>query len=365
MKNIFFIIISLFLTMFLSLIYYGCAPKKNEAENKQNCLTDLMEKTMTTSKVVSATVENELRLTGKVTFDEEKVIKVYPVISGTVTEVRVGIGDHVEKGQVIAVIKSSEMAGIENDVNTAQSDYEIALKNYAAATDMYKSGIASEKEYITSQKELQKAKSVLDKATNISNVYGGNGKTDFFVKAPITGVIVNKTINTNMQIRTDYSDNLFTISDLKNIWVMANVFETDISKVQQNYVVKVTTLSYPDEIIKGKVNKIYDVLDPVSKAMKARIKIENKNYQLKPGMFANVILHYAENIKKLTIPSKAVIFDNSKNYVVVYKSKCDMELRGVTIYKSVNEITYIDSGLKEDEKIIVNNNLLIYDQLTD
>lgn len=143
-----------FLTIIFILSYIGCTPKKNQTENKENCLTDLMEKTMTTYKVNIETVENELRLTGKVTYDEEKVIKVYPVVSGTVTDVKAGIGDHVEKGQVLAVIKSSEMAGIDNDVNTSQSDYDIALKNFKSIEDMFKGGIASEKEYITSQKEL-------------------------------------------------------------------------------------------------------------------------------------------------------------------------------------------------------------------
>ncbi len=320
---------------------------------------------MTTYKVNTETVENELRLTGKVTYDEEKVIKVYPIVSGTVTDVKAGIGDHVEKGQVLAVIKSSEMAGIDNDVNASQSDYDIASKNFKAVEDMYKGGIASEKEYITSQKELQKAKSILDKATNISSVYGGSGKADYYVKAPFNGVIVDKMVNTNMQLRPDNSDILFIISDLKNVWVMANVFETDISKVQQNYEVEVTTLSYPDYVIKGKVDKIYDILDPITKVMKVRIKIENKNYKLKPGMYANVVMHYAEDIKKLAIPSKAVIFDNSKNYVIVYKSKCDMEIREINIYKLVNEKTYISSGLEPGENIIVKNNLLIYDQFTD
>jgi len=324
-----------------------------------------MEKTMTTSKVEYTTVEDELRLTGKITFDEEKLFKVFPVVSGTVAEVKVGIGDHVEKGQILAVIKSSEMAGIENDVNSAQSDYDIASKNFNVMEDMYKGGVASEKEYITAQKELQKAKSVLDKAKYISNVYGGSTKTDYLIKAPITGVIVSKAVNPDMQIRADYSDILFTISNLKSIWVMANVFETDISKVKHNYEVEVTTLSYPDKIIKSKIDKIYDVLDPVSKVMKVRIKIENNNNELKPGMFTNITLHYSENIKKPAIPSKAVIFDNSKNYVVVYKSKCNMEIREINIYKLVNEKTYIDSGLEAGENIIVNNNLLIYDQFTE
>jgi len=329
------------------------------------CLTPVMEKSTTLDTVKYGIVESELKLTGKITYDEEKVIKIYPLVSGVVKEVRVGIGDHVEKGQVLAIIRSSELAGVENDLNNARSNYQIALKNFNAIEDMYKGGISSEKEYITAKSELEKAKSELNKATNVSAVYGSTSTTDYYVKAPISGVIVEKHINPNMQIRTDFSDNLFIISDLKNVWVMANVFESDISKVQEGFEAEVTTLSYPDKIIKGTVDRVYSVLDPVSKVMKARIKLENTDYQLKPEMFANITINYSENINKITIPSKAVIFDNSKNYVLIYKDKYSIEPREVTIYKSVNEKTYIEAGLKKGEEIVLNNNLLIYDQLTD
>jgi len=204
----------------------------------------------------------------------------------------------------------------------------------------------------------------LEKATNISSIYGDSSKA-FYVKSPIDGVIVSKSINTNLQIRPDYNDNLFTISDLKSLWVMANVFESDIYKVKKDYEVEVTTLTYPDKLIKGKVDRIYDVLDDVTKVMKVRIKLDNSNYQLKAGMFANVTLHYNEDIKKDAISSKSIIFDNSKNYVIVYRSKCDFEIREINIYRSVDGVTYIESGLNAGERVVVKNNLLIYDQFTD
>ena len=158
---------------------------------------------------------------------------------------------------------------------------------------------------------------------------------------------------------------LFTISDLKDVWVMANIFESDISKVRKNYDVEVTTLSYPNKILKGKVDKLYDVLDDMTKVMKARIRLDNYDYMLKPGMFANLTIHFREELEKPVISSKAVIFDNSKNYVVVYKGICDLEVREITIYKTLDDTTFLESGLKTGEKVIVNNNLLIYDQLSD
>ena len=352
-------------SVLVSLLLLGCGSKKARTENDKFSLTDKMEKIITIDSVKYTTVENELKLTGKVTFDEDKVTKVFPVVSGVVTEIKAGIGDNVQKGQVLAVIKSTEMAGIENDLNKAGSDYEIARKNLEVMEDMYKGGIASGKELITAQEELQKAGSDLKKATNVSDIFGGDGKTVYYIKSPINGVIVDKNLSINMQIRTDYSESLFTISDLKNVWVMVNVFETDISKVKPDYNVEITTLSYPGQIIKGKIDQVYNVLDPVSKVMKARVRLANTNYQLKPEMFTNVILHYSEETPKLTVPSQAVIFDNSTNYVLVYRSRSDIEIREVKIYKSVNDKTYIDSGIKPGEKVIVNDNLLIYEELTD
>jgi cobalt-zinc-cadmium efflux system membrane fusion protein len=256
------------------------------------------------------------------------------------------------------------MAGVENDMTIAKADYEIALKNYNAMEDMYKGGIASGKEYTTAKEELQKAQAALDKATSISGLYGESNKT-YYVTAPISGVIVSRNVNPAMQIRADYSDNLFTISNLGDVWVMANIFESDIAKVRKDYDVDVTTLSYPDTVIKGKVDKLYDVLDDVTKVMKARIRLDNKDNQLKPGMFANVKLHFREDLEKPEISSNAVIFDNSKNYVVVYRGKCDFEVREINIYKTLDDKTYVESGLKIGERVIVNDNLLIYDQLVD
>ena len=351
----------------LSLVFMfgqSCRHKEVAVETKF-CLTPTMEKSTTIDTVRNGEVEDELKLTGKITYDEEKVIKIFPQVSGIVKEVKVSIGEQVKKGQVLAIIKSSEMAGFENDLNNAQSNFEVSQKNLNAVEDMYKGGLSSEKDYIIAKNELKKAESELNKVKNISSVFGGSNTSEYYILAPISGVIIEKHINPNLQIRTDFNDDLFVISDLKNIWVMANVFESDIPKVKKGYNAMIKTLSYPDKIINGKVDIVYSVLDPVSKVMKIRIKLENNDYELKPEMFAYVTIKYSENVNKLIVPSNSVVFDNSKNYVLIYKDKCNIEPREIRIYKSVNEITYIESGLTTGEKIVINNALLIYDQLTE
>lgn len=168
-----------------------------------------------------------------------------------------------------------------------------------------------------------------------------------------------------MEIRTDNSANIFTISELDDVWVMANVFETDIAKIKEGYEADVVTVSYPDEPFHGKIDKINNFLDPATKTMQVRIRIDNKNMLLKPEMFATVYVKYTDHDEKIAVPSAAVIFDNSKNYVLVFKDKFNIAVRQVEVAKTSGDLTYLSSGLQADEKVISKNQLLIYDALKD
>jgi len=96
-------------------------------------------------------------------------------------------------------------------------------------------------------------------------INGGNTQGEFIVRAPISGFVVEKQINNNMAIRNDNNNSLFTISDLRNVWILANVYESNISEVHLGDDVEVTTLSYPGRKFHGKVDQILNVLDPTNK----------------------------------------------------------------------------------------------------
>jgi cobalt-zinc-cadmium efflux system membrane fusion protein len=108
-----------------------------------------------------------------------------------------------------------------------------------------------------------------------------------------------------------------------------------------------------------------NVLDPTNKVMKVRIVLSNPNYLLKPEMFANVTImsKVGNGSKMLCIPSRALIFDNSQNYVLVYKSNKNISIRPVIVGNSAGDRTYIQGGLQEGERIVASNALLIYQQL--
>jgi cobalt-zinc-cadmium efflux system membrane fusion protein len=160
------------------------------------------------------------------------------------------------------------------------------------------------------------------------------------------------------------TDNLFTISNLKNVWVYANVYEADISKIKEGYTVQVLPLSYPDKVFKGKIDMVSQVLDPQSKALKVRINLDNEEMLLKPDMFTKVIVSNEEGTRSLCIPSASVVQQDGKNYVVVYVNDSDLKVAQIGIVKTVENKTYINSGLNPGDKLISKNQILIFNQLT-
>jgi cobalt-zinc-cadmium efflux system membrane fusion protein len=354
----------LFAVIIIVLSIYGCASKKDPATSPPGkyCIPDSIMNEITFDTVSYQPVVNEFSLIGKVTYDQDKVVKLYPLASGNVLEVKVALGDYVKAGQVLAIVKSTEITGAENDIVNAQSNLSVSEKNLEATTDMYKSGISSQREFLAAQKEVDKASSELNKTKTILSIYGGN-QSDYIIKSPISGFIVEKFVNPNMQIRPDNTTNLFTISDLRKVWILASVFETEISNIKIGEKVTITTISYPGKTFTGSIDKIYNVLDPDNKTMKVRIQLENKDILLKPEMFADVMVHQVTDSSMLSVPAKSVVFDRNKYWVIIYKDKCEVHASQVDVVASTSSISYIRSDIKPGDKVVTNLQLLIYNAL--
>ncbi|NIG56282.1 efflux RND transporter periplasmic adaptor subunit [Chitinophaga sp. Cy-1792] len=344
----------------------GCkhAPVE-DTEKSTFVLSDTMLRSVRIDTARMEPVRNEIRLSGKVTPNGGKVLKVYPLVSGYVKDIKVQLGDYVQKGQVLAVIHSAEIADYEKQLSQAKSDQGVAEKNLKVAQDLYDSRLATEKDVVNARGDVQKANAEIIRLNDLFKIYRKGSGATYLVTAPISGYVIEKNINNNMEIRSDNSANIFTVSELDDVWVVANVFETDISRIKEGYEAKVVTVSYPDQPFTGRIDKIYNFLDPATKTMQIRISIDNKKMELKPEMFATVYVTYKDKDEKVAIPSSAVIFDNSRNYVLVFKDKFNISIRQVEVAKSSGELTYIQSGLQPDEQVISKNQLLIYDALKD
>jgi cobalt-zinc-cadmium efflux system membrane fusion protein len=354
----------IFLILFTLLESCGKKEEVQKQNSQKFCLTDTLKKNITFATAKEQLVENEITLSGKVTFDEDKIAKVYPLAGGFVQELKANLGDYVQKGQVLAVIRSPEIAGFASQANVAQSALRVAEKQYKINQELYKTGTISEVELTNSKKELENAQSEVNRMQEMLSIYNV-GKASFYqIKAPASGFVVTKDISLNMELRTEDIKPIFTISNMENIWVLANIYESDIQDVKEGFEASISTIAYKDEILQGKVDKIFQLLDPETKVLKAKIVLNNQGYRLKPDMYAKVIIRNPNTEdKKIAVPSKAIIFDQNKYFVVVHQNDCNLAIREVTIHKETQTFAYLSSGLKEGEKVLTKYQLLVYKAL--
>lgn len=349
--------------------WQACSNHKNEADNApKGSIHDKFVYKKAKVELISA--EEDLQFNGEVTFDQNNVVRVFPIVSGNVEKVNVELGSYVQKGQVLAVIRSNDINNYINDYTVAKTNADLQKKNLEVAENLYQSKSASELDVITARKDYANAKTELQRLEQLLQLYGSSpsaGNTpQFVVKSPISGYVVEKNITVNTLIRPDNGANIFTISDLKKVWVLAQVFENDISAVKMGEEVSIYTLAYPDREFKGKIGNIGNVLDKESRILYVRIELDNSEGILKPDMFAIIKLHtILPGGKLMAVKPRSVIFDRDKYYVVVVNPNDKFYVREVDIVKNTSRFAYISKGISPADEVVTEGSLLIYNELKD
>ena len=328
-------------------------------------VTDSLLNSVLIDTVKEASALTQITLTGSIAPDENKMVKVFPMVSGVAQNVHIQLGDVVQKGQTLAILKSAEMAAFTKDYISSEADIKNTRRILESTQDMYKSGIASQKDLEQAQSDYQKAVAEGKRAGAVVQINKSNSE-GYEVKAPIAGFVVERNLTDNTQVRADNGQNLFTIADLSSVYVLVNVYESDIAQIQTGDPVKITALSYPDRVFEGKIDKIDNMLDPDNKVMHARIKIANPGNLLKPQMFANILIKAKSGENLPFINSNALVFDNDKNYVIVVDhSKAKAHIQPVEIAKTVENRAYISKGLKPGDRVIGSRQVYLYESLKD
>ncbi|HXC05116.1 MAG TPA: efflux RND transporter periplasmic adaptor subunit [Bacteroidia bacterium] len=326
-------------------------------------LTAELNKEIKLDTAILSNVNSDITLFAKISADQDQVSNIYPLSSGIVLKVDAMLGDYVKEGQVLATMRSSDVNDFQNQYNQAISNLHLAQKNAYVADELFKTHVMSEKDLLSAKSDLKKAESDSSRVRQLFAIYGArvdNQVPEYKVVSPIEGYVISKNISPNMAVRTDNGTNLFTVSPLKTVWVLADAYESDLSKIQTGQVVNVVTVAYPDTVFKGTIQQISSIIDPITKTLKLRVVLDNKNGQLKPEMFAHVKIRYVEQKKLVHIPSDAVVFEGSKHFAMVYHSRENIETREVDVYKENSGTTYILRGVKEGETVVSKYAGLVY-----
>lgn len=346
-------------------ITQSCGEQQENKQSKAFELSAALKATAEIQTVVKFPLVEEVKLTGKVIPDENNLVKIYPVMGGKVVSVDAEIGDLVSTKKTLAVINSSEARTYQKELLNAKNEVEIARKNLSVQEELFKTKFSSEKELLLAKKELELTKNELSRAEETYKVFSMSKGGDYVVKSPVAGFILEKNIGPELQIRSDMSEYIFSVARLDEVYVALNIYENDIEKINVGQTVKIQVLSYPDKVFSGKITKIQNIIDPITKTIQARVLMQNKDFELKPEMNCTGYVEFKENGKMIAVPKSAVIFDANKNFVMVYHSNKNIEPREVIVHKETSDKIYLKGGLKAGEKILTKNVLFIYDAVTE
>lgn len=341
----------------------ACSNHKVTATKVPFAITDSLLSRLIIDTVQQANHQINLNFSAKITANEERKSELFPMVSGMVNHVAVRLGDRVISGQILASINSSEMAGFDKDMIAANAALKNAERSLKQADQLFQSGLSSAKDLEEAKNDYQIKKAEVKRANSVLKLNGGSNTGTYAIKAPISGFLIDKNVTDNMQLRGDNDKSMFTIADLSTVWAIINIYESDVSKIKAGDAVSLSTLSYPDKNFFGKIDKVYNQIDSESKVMNARVVIPNPGFLLKPGMLGTVQVTASSDIDYPMVNSRAVIFDDNKNYVLVISPNQKVSIQEIEIGRKAGDQTYISKGIKAQERVISSKQVFLFENL--
>lgn len=301
-------------------------------------------------QVARRPLEKVIRTVGRIAVNERNLAKVTIKFHGWIEHLFVSAtGDHVNKGQVLFTIYSPDLVA-------TQEEYLLALQGRKQMGESEFPEVArGSKELLEATKRRFQLWDITDDHIRELEKTGKVLKT-LPIHSPITGTVIKKDALAGAHV--DAGVDLYTIADLSDIWILADIYEYELSfvKIDQKAAV---TLSYdPSTVLTGHVGFIYPTLDPKTRTAKVRFELDNRDETLKPDMYANVELRVNLGTR-LAIPQEAVIESGQKQVVFLHHGGGRLEPRLIKTGVKTGEWSEVLEGLKEGEHIVTSANFLI------
>lgn len=375
-------ILKLFIIFSLALLLTGCRSKNNDtAHNKRIVLTEAQEKNakIQTSPLSGMDIELQITIPAQFKARNQSIERIYSPIDGKITNVFVEPGAILKVGQPIVQIKSDAISqiqleflekilDIDANINELRAQYNLSLQNYNRERTLYNEKISSRADYETANAQLRKDKANLDalsiKRSSLINVYrqrlavyGGTIdnviKTKqiypyITIKATKNGVLLERKVNPGEIV--EQNRELFNLADLKTIWLVGYAFEKDSPYLHLGEAVT-GTIEESTETINGVLSYVSPILDNTTKTLEVRADIPNKNFKIKPNMYAEMYVNTGI-AHVLAIPTDAVEKFGDYNFAYVKIAPHTYEERKVETGKKNNQYTEVLSGIKAGEKVV-------------
>jgi RND family efflux transporter MFP subunit len=301
-------------------------------------------------KVESKAVNAELRFYGNVQVNERRQAYVQTRFAGWVRKVYAdATGNFIGKGQPLLTIYSPDLV-------TTEQEYLLAKKNQQALQSSSVSGVSGGADtlFVAARQRLEQwevPKSEIEKLDSAGKVI-----SELTFNSPASGYITQKNVLPNMYVEPQTM--LYTIADLSDVWVLAQVFQSDAGKIKPGDPAEVTVDAYPGRVFKGRVDYILPQLDMNTRTLPVRLVFPNPGLKLRPGMYVNVRAKLSMG-RQLVVPSSAAFHSGTRTLVFVHSGEGSIEPREVDLGPQVGDEIVVTKGLKAEERIVTSANFLI------
>jgi len=299
-----------------------------------------------------------LNVTGVVNPDIARAVPVVSIASGRVVEVKGRLGDHVEKGQVLLRVRSSEASGAYQAYVKAQNDERLANLQLTRAQDLYQKGAVAKSQLEQAQTAEQDAKADLNATEEQLRLLGvdkehPSGIVD--VLAPISGVITDQQVTNAAGVQGFGlgTANPFTISDLSYVWIICDVYENDLDAVHIGEFADIHLNAYPGKTLKGRIDNILPVLDPGVRTTKVRLEVPNTERIMRIGMFVTATFFGRQAEVRAAVPANAILHLHDRDWV--YLSAGAKEFKRLEVKSGEmlpDKMQEVVSGVKPGDRVV-------------
>src|SRR6266849_6279598 len=298
------------------------------------------------------TLTKEIRIVGKVTYDETHLTHIHSKVSGYIEEVFAdSVGKPVRAGDPLFTIYSPDLVATEQDFLLALKSQELLRgSTLASAAQGSQNLVAAARERLrlwdVSDQEIQSLET------------DGKVKRAITVYSPVTGVVMERAAYHHGTF-VDPSKDLFTIVDLSRVWVLGEVYETDLPFIRTGQAAEIELpYSGGGRKLRGRVEFIYPFLDPKNRTAQVRMEFANPNLSLKPEMFTNISMSVSIG-RQVLVPQDAVMDTGTEQYVFIDKGDGYIQPRKVKVSAEAGEKVGIEEGLKPGERVVTGANFVV------
>jgi len=301
------------------------------------------------------TLADTVTVTATIGPDEDRFARMAPRIAGRITAAAAKLGDNVRAGQVMATLDSVEVGESSAGLAQAQAELRIADAELRRIEPLAADEIIPRRELLRAQADRDRAAAAVRAASDRLRVLGGSpgaaarGST-FTVIAPFAGTVIEKAAVVGEL--GDPAKPMFTVADLRRVWIQANLPETSLAKMRVGANAKVTVPAYPGETFSGRVGYIGAGLNKETRTVAARIEVANGDGHLKPEMFATATIEVmGDQREAISLPDPAIVLMNGQPTVFVYEQGVYMA-RPIEPGERLSGRTVVKAGIKAGEQVV-------------